>query len=111
MAGTESMRTLMGACKRLFFPWMSGEDTVDYFNRVCESAARAKDRYCGEVVQPFVVNLMKRDKIEASRLPTGNPRMDDMDSLPHQISMPWDGKGAYWRQHGDTDHFGKGERR
>lgn len=96
MTGSESMRTLMGACKRRFFPWLPGEDTVVYFNRVCESAARAKDRYCGEKVQPYIVDRMKLDKIEASRLPTGNPRMDDMDSLPHQISVGGVGNGVNW---------------
>lgn len=35
-------------------------------------------------------------------------RQDEIDALPVLISMPWDGKGVFWRQ-GSADFVGKGE--
>lgn len=102
MKGTESLRTLMGACKRLFFPWLPGEDPVVYFNRVCESAARAKGEYCGEKVQPHVVDRMK---LKAWSWPaSSNPRTAMMDDLPHLISMHGVGNGRE-----DTTQFVRGK--
>lgn len=104
MTGTESVRTLMGACKRRFFPWLPGEDPVVYFNRVCDSAAHAKGEYCGRKVAPYIVNRMTREEMSRPRIPSGNPRMDDIDSLPAPISMHGVGNGRE-----DTTQFVRGK--
>lgn len=91
MTGYESLRTLTGACKRLFFPWLPGEDVVAYFNRVCDGVARAKGEYRGEKVQPPVVDRMK---LQAWSWPaSSNPRAAMMDDMPHQITMHGIGNG------------------
>lgn len=100
MEGNESLRTLMGACKRLFFPWLPGEDPVDYLDRVCESAARAKGEYCGQKVEPYIVNLMTRPEYRPER----HLRAADIDSLPDQVSMPGVGNGRE-----DTTQFVRGK--
>jgi hypothetical protein len=35
-----------------------------------------------------------------------HPRQVEIDALPTPVSMPWDGKGVYWRQ-GNADYIGK----
>lgn len=37
-----------------------------------------------------------------------HPRQAEIDAQPTLVSMPWDGKGVYWRQ-GNVEFVGKGE--
>ncbi len=102
-AGTGlSLSALSDLCEVHFKPRHHRESYTDHMLRVC------RNEPVGEIVPPSDFNLMTRGQIKADKLPSGNPRMDDMDSLPHQISMPWDGRGVAWRQIG-AKFFGDGQ--
>jgi hypothetical protein len=102
MTGDESVRTLIGACRRLFFPPMPGEANAAYFDRVCDRVSSSSPVYRGEVVKPFVVNKMERP-LWTWPAPS-NPRAAMMDDLPHPISMHGVGNGRE-----DTTQFVRGK--
>lgn len=101
MSGTESIRTLLSACKRVFFARMPGESNLEYFDRVCRDAQMPQQTYCGAVATPRIVDVMHGP----AYTPEPHLRQAEIDAQPTPCSMPWDGKGAFWRQHGNTEPF------
>jgi len=101
MSGTESIRTLLSACKRVFFARMPGESNLEYFDRVCRDAQMPQQTYCGAVAAPRIVDVMHGEPYA----PEPHLRQAEIDAQPTPCSMPWDGKGAFWRQHGNTESF------
>lgn len=83
----ETVNVLKLHCARRFFPRNKYESTVDYFNRVADTAAHPRPKHRGEIVQASDINLMTRGVLKPSRLPSGNPRMDGIDDLPSPVSM------------------------
>lgn len=76
---------------RLITARRRGETNLEYFRRAATTRPKARSSGTGEVVQPFVVDLMHRPAYVPTR--SANPRADAVDAMPTQISMGGVGNG------------------
>lgn len=89
---SDPMPTIQWACELVFGPRLESETAQEYFLRV----ARMSHQGAGQtsaIVQPRVINRMQSREMEAPKHPfERHLREAEIDALPHQVSMGWDGK-------------------
>jgi hypothetical protein len=90
--GYESVQFLITACTRRFGKRNMSEPSREYFDRIADGAPAPRQKYVGEKVGPYIVDLMKRPEWK----PEPHLRADDIDALPHQVTVGGIGNGANW---------------
>lgn len=87
--GYEPVQFLLTACTRRFGPRYVGESSTEYFNRCGDLSPKPRTKYRGEIVRPFIVDLMKRPEWH----PHPHLRAAEIDALPRQIGTTGSGIG------------------